>query len=596
MKVAKTLIKSLREFKKESILSPVLVSLEVTLECLIPLYMVTMLENIQKDNSLENILMYGGILLVMAAFSLVFGMLAGKYAATASAGFARNLRTDIYSRIQGFSFANIDKFSTSSLVTRMTTDVTNIQNAYMMIVRVAVRCPVMLVISLIMAFTINVKISAIFMALIPVLGVGLFIIFKKVEPIFNRVFNKYDAMNNSIQENVKGMRVVKSYVREDYEIEKFDKTAQDVRADFTLGEKIIALNTPLMQFSIWTAITLICIFGSSIIVRSGETELSSAALSSLIAFAAQILSSLMMLSMVMVMISIATSSAERVAEVLEEESTLKNPENPEYDVADGTVEFRNVSFKYSEKAERDALHNVNLKIESGQTVGILGGTGSSKTSLVNLIPRLYDVTEGQLLVGGKDVRDYDIESLRNQVSVVLQKNVLFSGTIKENLRWGDPDATDEEMEQACRRAQAHDFIMSFPDGYDTYIEQGGANVSGGQKQRLCIARALLKKPKILILDDSTSAVDTKTDALIRQAFREELPDVTKFIIAQRVSSVEDADLIIIMNNGEVAAQGTHEELLATNEIYQEVYYSQNKIGAGAEELKKVREQKGGDAE
>lgn len=596
MKVAKTLIKSLREFKKESILSPVLVSLEVTLECLIPLYMVTMLENIQKDNSLENILMYGGILLVMAAFSLVFGMLAGKYAATASAGFARNLRTDIYSRIQGFSFANIDKFSTSSLVTRMTTDVTNIQNAYMMIVRVAVRCPVMLVISLIMAFTINVKISAIFMALIPVLGVGLFIIFKKVEPIFNRVFNKYDAMNNSIQENVKGMRVVKSYVREDYEIEKFDKTAQDVRADFTLGEKIIALNTPLMQFSIWTAITLICIFGSSIIVRSGETELSSAALSSLIAFAAQILSSLMMLSMVMVMISIATSSAERVAEVLEEESTLKNPENPEYDVADGTVEFRNVSFKYSEKAERDALHNVNLKIKSGQTVGILGGTGSSKTSLVNLIPRLYDVTEGQLLVGGKDVRDYDIESLRNQVSVVLQKNVLFSGTIKENLRWGNPDATDEEMEQACRRAQAHDFIMSFPDGYDTYIEQGGANVSGGQKQRLCIARALLKKPKILILDDSTSAVDTKTDALIRQAFREELPDVTKFIIAQRVSSVEDADLIVIMNNGEVAAQGTHEELLATNEIYQEVYYSQNKIGAGAEELKKVREQKGGDAE
>lgn len=596
MKVAKTLIKSLREFKKESILSPVLVSLEVALECLIPLYMVTMLENIQKDNSLENILMYGGILLVMAAFSLVFGMLAGKYAATASAGFARNLRTDIYSRIQGFSFANIDKFSTSSLVTRMTTDVTNIQNAYMMIVRVAVRCPVMLVISLIMAFTINVKISAIFMALIPVLGVGLFIIFKKVEPIFNRVFNKYDAMNNSIQENVKGMRVVKSYVREDYEIEKFDKTAQDVRADFTLGEKIIALNTPLMQFSIWTAITLICIFGSSIIVRSGGTELSSAALSSLIAFAAQILSSLMMLSMVMVMISIATSSAERVAEVLEEESTLKNPENPEYDVADGTVEFRNVSFKYSEKAERDALHNVNLKIKSGQTVGILGGTGSSKTSLVNLIPRLYDVTEGQLLVGGKDVRDYDIESLRNQVSVVLQKNVLFSGTIKENLRWGNPDATDEEMEQACRRAQAHDFIMSFPDGYDTYIEQGGANVSGGQKQRLCIARALLKKPKILILDDSTSAVDTKTDALIRQAFREELPDVTKFIIAQRVSSVEDADLIVIMNNGEVAAQGTHEELLATNEIYQEVYYSQNKIGAGAEELKKVREQKGGDAE
>ena len=596
MNVVKTLIKSLRQYKKESVLSPVLVSLEVALECMIPLYMVTMLEKIQEDNSIENILLYGGILLVMAAFSLLFGMLAGRYAATASAGFSRNLRADIYARIQGFSFANIDKFSSSSLVTRLTTDITNIQNAYMMIVRVAVRCPVMLVISLIMAFTINVKISLIFFALIPVLGIGLFIIFRKVEPIFNRVFKKYDAMNNSVQENIKGMRVVKSYVREEYEKEKFGATAQDVRADFTRGETIIALNAPLMQLSIWTAITLICIFGSSIIIRTTGSELNEAALSSLIAYAAQILSSLMMLSMVMVMISIATSSAERVAEVLNEESTLKNPEDPVYEVADGSVEFRNVGFKYSEKAERFALHNINLRVESGQTVGILGGTGSSKTSLVNLIPRLYDVTEGQVMVGGRDVRDYDIESLRNQVSVVLQKNVLFSGTIKENLRWGNPDATDEEMQEACRRAQAHDFVMSFPDGYDTFIEQGGTNVSGGQKQRLCIARALLKKPKILILDDSTSAVDTKTDALIRMAFREELPEVTKFIIAQRVSSVEDADKIIIMDGGEIVACGTHEELLAGNEIYQEVYYSQNKIGADAQELKKLKEAKGGDAQ
>lgn len=596
LNIIKTLTKSIREFKKETILAPVLVTVEVVMECLIPLYMVTMLERIQQDNSIENILFWGGILLVMALVSLVFGMLAGRYAAKASAGFSRNLRTDIYASIQGFSFANIDKFSPSSLVTRMTTDVTNIQNAFMMIIRIAVRSPIMLVVSVIMAFTINWKIALVFLALIPVLGAGLFLIFRKVDPIFAKVFKKYDAMNESIQENIKGIRVVKSYVREDYEIKKFGKTAQDVRADFQRGEMIMALNSPLMQFAIWTAISIVCIFGSQLIVKSSGAELNEASLSSLIAYGAQIMSALMTLSMVMVMISIATSSSERVAEVLSERSTLTNPENPVYEVPDGSVEFRDVSFKYSAKAERFALQDVNLTIKPGQTVGILGGTGSSKTSLVNLIPRLYDVSEGEVLVGGIDVRDYDLESLRNQVSVVLQKNVLFSGTIKENLRWGNPDATDEELVEACKRAQAHEFVSSFPDGYDTYIEQGGTNVSGGQKQRLCIARALLKKPKILILDDSTSAVDTKTDALIRQAFREELPDVTKFIIAQRVSSVEDADLIVIMDGGKVVATGTHEQLLAGNKIYQEVYYSQNRMGASAAELNDIRKSGAGAAE
>ena len=596
LNIIKTLTKSIREFKKETILAPVLVTVEVVMECLIPLYMVTMLERIQQDNSIENILFWGGILLVMALVSLVFGMLAGRYAAKASAGFSRNLRTDIYASIQGFSFANIDKFSPSSLVTRMTTDVTNIQNAFMMIIRIAVRSPIMLVVSVVMAFTINWKIALVFLALVPVLGVGLFLIFRKVDPIFAKVFKKYDAMNESIQENIKGIRVVKSYVREDYEIKKFGKTAQDVRADFQRGEMIIALNSPLMQFAIWTAISIVCIFGSQLIVQSSGAELNEASLSSLIAYGAQIMSALMTLSMVMVMISIATSSSERVAEVLSEKSTLTNPENPVYEVPDGSVEFRDVSFKYSAKAERFALQDVNLTIKPGQTVGILGGTGSSKTSLVNLIPRLYDVSEGEVLVGGIDVRDYDLESLRNQVSVVLQKNVLFSGTIKENLRWGNPDATDEELVEACKRAQAHEFVSSFPDGYDTYIEQGGTNVSGGQKQRLCIARALLKKPKILILDDSTSAVDTKTDALIRQAFREELPDVTKFIIAQRVSSVEDADLIVIMDGGKVVATGTHEQLLAGNKIYQEVYYSQNRMGASAAELNDIRKSGAGAAE
>ena len=580
MNTLKKLMKSIRQYKLHSIFSPVCVTVEVALECIIPLYMIEMLKKIEEDISIRNILFYGGILLVLSAFSLVFGILAGKFAATASTGFAKNLRQDMYYRIQGFAFSNIDKFSAPSLVTRMTTDVANVQMAYMMIVRIAVRSPIMLIFSLIMAFVINVKIAFVFVAVIPVLGIGLFVMFRLVDPIFTRVFKKYDAMNESIQENIKGIRVVKSYVRDEYENDKFKKTSNDVRYDFLKGEKIIALANPLLQFCMWFSILMICFLVPMFGVKEGVGR--SSEMSSLIVYASQILSSLMMLSMVMIMISMSNTSSKRIVEVLSEESDLHAPAQPIYEVADGSVRFEDVDFKYDVKAERRALKGVNLDIKSGETIGILGGTGSSKTSLVNLIPRLYDATSGHVYVGGHNVKQYDLDTLRNEVAVVLQKNVLFSGTIKQNLRWGDPNASDEELERVCKLAQAHEFIMGFPDKYDTYIEQGGSNVSGGQKQRLCIARALLKKPKILILDDSTSAVDTKTDALIRKAFAEEIPDTTKFIIAQRVASVQDADKIIIMDNGSIADVGTHEQLLARNAIYQEVYYSQNKSSDGEE--------------
>ncbi len=580
MNTLKKLMKSIRQYKLHSILAPECVTVEVALECIIPLYMIEMLKKIEEDISIRNILFYGGILLVLSAFSLVFGILAGKFAATASTGFAKNLRQDMYYRIQGFAFSNIDKFSAPSLVTRMTTDVANVQMAYMMIVRIAVRSPIMLIFSLIMAFVINVKIAFVFVAVIPVLGIGLFVMFRLVDPIFTRVFKKYDAMNESIQENIKGIRVVKSYVRDEYENDKFKKTSNDVRYDFLKGEKIIALANPLLQFCMWFSILMICFLVPMFGVKEGVGR--SSEMSSLIVYASQILSSLMMLSMVMIMISMSNTSSKRIVEVLSEESDLHAPAQPIYEVEDGSVRFEDVDFKYDVKAERRALKGVNLDIKSGETIGILGGTGSSKTSLVNLIPRLYDATSGHVYVGGHNVKQYDLDTLRNEVAVVLQKNVLFSGTIKQNLRWGDPNASDEELERVCKLAQAHEFIMGFPDKYDTYIEQGGSNVSGGQKQRLCIARALLKKPKILILDDSTSAVDTKTDALIRKAFAEEIPDTTKFIIAQRVASVQDADKIIIMDNGSIADVGTHEQLLARNAIYQEVYYSQNKSSDGEE--------------
>ena len=576
--MVKKLAKSIRQYKKETVLAPVFVTLEVAMECILPLYMVYMLEKIQADNSIGNILTYGGILLALSFLALLFGVLSGKFAATASAGFARNLRQDLYYAVQDFSFANIDKFSTSGLVTRMTTDVSNVQMAFMMLVRVAFRSPVMLVFSLVMAFALNATLAWIFLALVPVLGGILVFVVFKVNPIFDKVFKKYDAMNESVQENIKGIRVVKSYVREDYEKKKFERTAEDVRRDFTRAEKIVALNTPAMQLCMWFAILMICFLGSLSSVQSGGELISSATLSSLIVYAAQILSSLMMFSMVLVMVTIGRTSAERIVEVLDEKSSLTSPENAVTEVKDGGIVFDHVSFRYSETAEKFALKNIDLVIRPGETVGILGSTGSSKTTLVNLIPRLYDVSEGSVKVGGRDVREYDLESLRNAVSVVLQKNVLFSGTIKKNLRWGDADATDEEIVRACKLAQADEFIQGFPDKYDTYIEQGGTNVSGGQKQRLCIARALLKKPKILILDDSTSAVDTKTDALIRKAFREEIPDTTKFIIAQRVSSVQDADKIILMENGEIGAMGTHEELMKTSPVYREIYESQNKRG------------------
>lgn len=587
--MVKTLAKSIREYKKPSILSPIFVSIEVILECLMPLVIMQFIAKINPSGTtstegvqMSTILFYGGILIAMAVLSLVTGMLSGRFAARASAGFAKNLRKDMYYAIQDYSFSNIDKFSTSSLVTRQTTDVTNIQMAYMMIIRVAIRCPLMLIFSLAMAFTVNVTISWVFLALVPLLAAVLVVIIFKTHPIFVRVFNKYDNMNRSVREDIKGIRVVKSFVREDFEKKKFEKASEDVRKDFTLAERIMAVNAPVMQFCIWFSFLLIFLLASLLTVNNPADPVGEEKLTVLIMYASQILSAVMQLSMVLVMIIIARTSAERIVEVLKEKSNIVSPENAVKEVKDGDILFENVSFKYSKDAEKFALADVNLHIKSGQTIGILGGTGASKSTLVNLIPRLYDTTEGAVYVGGVNVKDYDLETLRNKVAMVLQKNVLFSGTIKDNLRWGKEDATDDEMLRVCKLACADDFIQTFPDKYDTYIEQGGTNVSGGQKQRLCIARALLKAPKVLILDDSTSAVDTKTDAMIRRSFREQIPNVTKIIIAQRVSSVQDADQIVVMDGGKINAVGTHEELLKTNEIYREVYYSQNKIGAAAE--------------
>ena len=588
----KTLAKSIREYKTPSILSPIFVAIEVILECLMPLVIMEFIARISPTGvssteavKMSTILTYGGILIGMAVLSLITGMLSGRFAARASAGFAKNLRKDMYYAIQDYSFANIDRFSTSSLVTRQTTDVTNVQMAYMMIIRVAIRCPLMLIFSLAMAFSVNVTISWVFLALVPVLAAVLIVVIFKTHPIFEKVFHKYDNMNRSVREDIKGIRVVKSFVREDFEKQKFEASSEDVRKDFTLAERIMAINGPVMQFCIWLSFLLIFLLAAIITANNleagiavGDAVVGEEQLTVLIMYASQILSAVMQLSMVIVMIIIARTSCERIVAVLNEKSSIVSPENAVKEVKDGDIVFDNVSFKYSANAERFALEGVNLHIKSGQTIGILGGTGASKSTLVNLIPRLYDATEGNVYVGGVNVKDYDLEALRNKVAMVLQKNVLFSGTIKDNLRWGKEDATDDEMLRVCKLACADDFIQRFPDKYDTYIEQGGTNVSGGQKQRLCIARALLKDPKVLILDDSTSAVDTKTDAMIRKSFRDEIPNVTKIIIAQRVSSVQEADQIIVMDGGKINAIGTHEELLASNPIYREVYYSQNKIG------------------
>lgn len=579
----KQLAKSIREFKKDSIKAPVFITLEVLLECTIPFVIAQLVNQIKAGCEFRVIAMYGIILVAMAGLSLTFGIIGGTASATASSGFARNLRKDIYYKIQTYSFENMDRFSTSSLVTRLTTDVSNVQNAYMMIIRAAIRFPLMLVFAFIMAFVMGGRMAFIFLVVVPILGFGLFLVIRKVMPIFKKVFRKYDALNTSIQENVKGMRVVKSYVREEYEKKKFDGAASDICADFTRAEKILAINNPLMQFCLYTVMVFVLFFGSYTIITSQGMDLDVGQFSALLTYSFQILSSLMMLSMVFVMITMASESASRIIEVLDEDSSLANPLDGQKIVKDGSIDFERVSFKYSETAKKMSLADINLHINSGETIGIIGGTGASKTSLIQLIPRLYDTTEGVVKVGGIDVKDYDLEALRNQVAVVLQKNVLFSGSIKENLRWGNKEATDEEIIEACKLAQADEFIQNFPNGYDTCIEQGGSNVSGGQKQRLCIARALLKKPKVLILDDSTSAVDTKTDAMIRKALREFIPETTKIIIAQRTASVEDADQIIVMDGGSISGIGTHAELLKNNPIYKEVYLSQNKAGEQDEE-------------
>lgn len=571
----KRLSQCIREYKKDAILSPLYVLVESLLDVAIPFVMAGLIDKGIEAGNMSMILRYGAILVGFALVALTFGVLSGRSCARATAGFARNLRHDMFHHLQVYSFSNIDKFSSAGLVTRLTTDVSNVQNAFMMIIRTLIRCPAMLIFAMVMSFRINHDISLIFLAVIPILGVGLYLIIKHVHPVFERVFKTYDRLNGVVQENLSGIRVVKNFVREDHEIEKFDTISGTIYKDFSLAERILALNSPLMQGCVYACMILVSWLGAKQIVIG---NMSTGNLMSFFTYIMQILSSLMMLSMVFVMITMSRASAERIVEVLDEESDITNCDNPVYEVKDGSVEFTDVSFSYAKRPDKTVLDDIDLIIPSGQTVGIIGGTGSSKSSLVQLIPRLYDVTGGCVKVGGVDVRNYDLQTLRHNVAMVLQKNTLFSGTIKENLRWGNPDATDEELVHACRLAQADDFIRTFPDGYDTYIEQGGTNVSGGQKQRLCIARAILRKPKILILDDSTSAVDTKTDALIRQAFREEIPNTTKIIIAQRISSVMDADQIVVMDNGRINACGTHEELLANNEIYREVYESQQKGG------------------
>ena len=578
IEMLKTLGKSVREYKKSALITPVFVTVEVVLEVVIPLLMADLIDKGIYPGEMNVILKIGLQLVLASILSLVFGCLSGITASKASAGFAKNLRQDLYYKVQEYSFANIDKFSTASIITRLTTDVSNVQMAFQMLTRIVVRTPLMLVFSLIMAFNINSQLSLIFLGLIPIVGLALGLISTKAHPIFKRVFDKYDNLNNVVEENVRGIRVVKSYVLEENEINKFEKSSEDIYNDFVKAEKLIALNSPVMQIAAYAAMLLISWFGAKLIVSTGMTEFTTGELTSLITYTMQILISLMMITMLLVMSTMAVTSANRIFEILKEEVDLTNPKNPIKEVKDGSIEFNNVSFSYVNKKDKECLKNIDIKIKSGETIGIIGGTGTGKSTFVNLIPRLYDATEGEVKVGNINVKEYDIETLRNEVAMVLQKNVLFSGTIKENLKWGKEDATDEEIKRVCQLAQADEFIQSFPDKYDTYIEQGGTNVSGGQKQRLCIARALLKKPKILILDDSTSAVDTKTDKLIRKAFKEEIPNTTKIIIAQRIASVEEADKIIVFENGEINGFGTHEELLKTNAIYKEVYESQVKGG------------------
>lgn len=569
----KTLSAQVKEYKKTSILTPIFVICEVIMELLIPLLMASIIDKGVSDGNMNHVFIVGGIMVLMAMFSLLFGVLNGKTAAKASAGFAKNLRKGMFENIQSFSFSNIDKYSTAGLVTRMTTDVTNVQNAYQMILRMCTRAPMMLICAVIMCISISPKLSSLFFVAIVFLGICLAIIIKSAHPIFMKVFQKYDDLNASVQENVNAIRVVKAYVREDYEVKKFEKAADNVYKLFVKAESILSCNMPVMMLSVYACILGLSWFGAKMIVGGALTT---GQLVSLFSYIMNIMISLMMLSMVFVMITMSKASAQRIAEVLEEKSDLTNPDNPDFEIENGDIDFNNVSFAYKKGSEKYVLQDIDLHIKSGETVGIIGGTGSSKSSLVSLISRLYDVSEGEVLVGGKDVRTYDIETLRNEVSVVLQKNVLFSGTIKENLRWGDKNASDEEIVRACELACADEFIETLPDKYDTYIEQGGTNVSGGQKQRLCIARALLKKPKILILDDSTSAVDTATDAKIRSAFAKEIPNTTKIIIAQRISSVQDADKILVLDDGKISGFGTHEELLENNEIYADVYNSQMK--------------------